>query len=307
MIILIFLIIFKLLFLTHPDIVLAASRSSLLLWLNNVLPALLPFMVITNMLLKLGFAEFMGKFLAPVMQKLFNLSGRDGVALIVGLTSGYPIGAKAVSELRKNYVISKNDAQHLLAFCNNAGPIFILGVVGIGFFGSRAAGYILWTAHILAALVLGILLRGKNKPALQEYAPVIAGETASFGKVLGDSVKNAMESMAVIGGLIIFFNTILAMLGEIGLPESGIFAGFTAGMVEVTGGLSKISADGASVTSLAAAAFVIAFGGFSIHMQTFHFTEGTGIKPIPYLLAKLLHGVIAVVFTICLISFFGVP
>jgi len=302
-IILILLIIFKLLFLAHPDVVLAASRTGLLLWFNNVLPALLPFMIITNMLMSLGFAEFFGKFLAPIMRKIYNLPGPGGVAFLIGLTSGYPIGAKAVTELRKIHAISKPNAQHLLAFCNNAGPIFILGVVGIGFFGSRNIGYILWAAHIMAALILGILLRDKSKP-MQQKAIVTPAIELSFGKTLGGSVKNAMESMAVIGGLIIFFNTVLAVLGEVGLPDNGLLAGWLAGLVEVTGGLSKISAEGISTATLAVAAFVIAFGGFSIHMQTFHFTEGTGIKAAPYLLAKLLHGLIAAILTVLLWAIF---
>ena len=303
MIILIFLAIFKLLFLAYPNVVLAASRAGLLLWFNNVMPALLPFMIITNLLVNLGFAEFTGKFLAPLMRKIFNLPGKGSVAFIAGMTSGYPIGAKTISDLRKISAISKSDAQHLLAFCNNAGPLFILGVVGIGFFGSQAVGYLLWAGHVLAALVLGILLKNNKKPEYQEtIAPVAT--TTGFGKALGSSIKNAMESMAVIGGVIIFFSTILAILGEIGLPDSGVLAGWLAGLVEITGGLSKIAEGGASIASIAIAAFVIAFGGFSIHMQTFHFTEGIGIKVVPYLFAKFLHGIIAAIFTILLWMFF---
>lgn len=267
------------------------------------MPALLPFMIITNLLMNLGFTELLGKFLAPLMHKIFNLPGKCSVALIAGLTSGYPIGAKIVHELRKNSAISRQSAQHLLSFCNNAGPLFILGVVGIGFFDSKSIGYLLWAGHVLAALVLGVLLKNKKEPDYQEItAPIIA--TNGFSKALGSSIKNGMESMAVIGGVIIFFNTILAILGEIGLPDKGVFAGWLAGLIEMTGGLSKIAEGGISITSLAIAAFVIAFGGFSIHMQTFLFTEGSGIKAMPYLLAKFLHGIIAAIFTILLWIFF---
>lgn len=303
MIILIFLAIFKLLFLAFPEVVLAASRAGLLLWFNNVMPALLPFIIITNLLMNLGFAELLGKFLAPFMHKIFNLPGKCSIALIAGLTSGYPIGAKTVHELRKNSSISKQNAQHLLAFCNNAGPLFILGVVGIGFFDSKPIGYLLWVGHIMAALVIGILLKNKKKSDYQEINISII-VTNGFSKALGSSIKNAMESMAVIGGVIIFFNTILAIFGEIGFPDKGLFAGLLAGLIEITGGLNKIAESGTNVTSLAIAAFVIAFGGFSIHMQTFMFTEGAGIKAMPYLLAKFLHGIIAAIFTILLSIFF---
>jgi len=262
-------------------------------------------MIITNLLVSLGFAEFLGKFLAPLMHKIFNLPGKCSIALIAGLTSGYPVGAKTVHELRKISAISRSNAQHLLAFCNNAGPLFILGVVGIGFFDSKSVGYVLWAGHILAALIIGILLKNKKDSLpLPEVttAPIIA--TKGLSKALGSSIKNAMESMAMIGGVIIFFNTVLAVLGEIGLPNKGIFAGWLAGLIEMTGGLSKIAENGTNIASLAVAAFVIAFGGFSIHMQTFLFTEGSSIKAMPYIFAKFLHGIIAAVFTILLWIFF---
>jgi len=306
MIILVFLVIFKVLFLIFPGVVLAAAREGLLLWLHNIIPALLPFMIIVNMLIGMGFARFLGKMLAPAMQKIFGLPGAGGFALITGLTSGYPIGAKTVADLRKNGEISVRDAQHLLAFCNNAGPLFILGVVGVGFFGSTAAGYVLWAGHVLSALILGVLLKfscsgGRGQSPLHHILPTFSyNSNISPGKALSHSVKNAMESMTIIGGLVIFFSAVMAVLGEIGLPDKGLAAGLIAGAVEVTGGVHKISEYGISTVSLGFAAFVIAFGGLSIHMQTFHFTEGTGVKTAPYLACKILHGILAATITIFL-------
>jgi len=327
MIILVFLVIFKILFLTFPSVVLAAAREGLLLWLNNIVPALLPFMIITNMLVEMEFPRFLGETLTPVMKKIFNLPGAGGFALITGLTSGYPIGAKAVADLRKTGEISARDAQHLLAFCNNAGPLFILGVVGIGLFGNAAVGYVLWTGHVFSALLLGILLKflcrsdrprlpvgynfaeyasgGRGRPPLHRISSTLSSNSnVSPGKALSNAVKNAMESMAIIGGLVIFFNATMAILGEIGLPDKGLLAGFITGAVEVTGGVRKISECGISTTSLAFAAFAIAFGGLSIHMQTFHFTESTGIKAAPYLFCKVLHGLLAATITIFLARLF---
>ena len=303
MIILVFLVIFKVLFLAFPGVVLAAAREGLLLWFNNIIPALLPFMVIVNMLVGMGFARFFGKILAPAMKKIFGLPGAGGFALITGLTSGYPIGAKTVADLRKTGEISARDAQHLLAFCNNAGPLFILGVVGVGLFENATVGYVLWAGHVLSALILGILLRflflkNDNDNLIKYITP--AGSNINSGTALSNSVKNAMESMAIIGGLVIFFSAVMAVLGEMGLPEKGLFAGLIAGAVEVTGGVRKISECGISITSLGFTAFAVAFGGFSIHMQTFHFTEDTGIKASPYLACKVLHGILAATITIFL-------
>jgi len=323
------------LFLIYPNVVLAAAREGLFMWLNNVLPALLPFMIVTNMLMILGFAEYVGKIFTFVMKNFFGLPGAGGFALIVGLTSGYPLGAKAVADLQRDGALSLQEAQHLLAFSNNAGPLFVLGVVGIGFFGNATVGYILWTGHVIAAIFLGVLLKFfyysdtknvVNTPIypVKKFSPPsdthikkrkrLLSVTIWFfsrfrpaklstvkpGKILSDSVKNAMESIVVIGGVVIFFSATIAIMEEIGLPDTGLLAGLLAGMIEITSGVRDISNAGISAASLGFAAFVVAFSGLSIHMQTLHFIDGTGIKAIPYILSKLVHGVIAAAITVIL-------
>ena len=296
MIILVLAVLFKLLFLFYPSEVLAASREGLLLWFNNVLPGLLPFMVIINMLVMLGFAKVMGGFLRPVMGKIFRLPGCAGVPLIVGLTSGFPMGAKTVADLRRTGELTVKEAQHLVAFCNNAGPIFILGVVGAGLFGSVKIGYILWVGHILAAILLGIFLRAKKR---EHFAETKTAQAVEAGKnicgpcqVLGVAVKNAMESMVVIGGLIIFFSAVTAALEAVGLPDVGIAGGLATGLIEVTAGVRDVAFD-SGLINIGGAAFVLGFSGLSVHIQALHFLEGTGVKFGPYILAKFAHGFIA--------------
>jgi len=302
-------VLFNVFLLIFPQIVLTASREGLLLWFNNVLPTLLPFIIATNMLISLGFAEFMSDLLSPAMRKIFGLPGAAGFGLVAGLTSGYPIGAKTVGDLRRNGQLSAQEAQHLISFCNNAGPLFILGVVGVGMFENVQVGYVLWAAHIFAALIVGLLLR-KNfdskqpfekfsfRTSFHKYRENRCPNVHSVGKILGDAVKNAMESMTIIGGLIIFFSVVLAVFETIGLPGGTISHGIFAGLIEVTGGARRISSLEPTIITLACTAFVIAFGGFSVHAQSFHFTAGTGIKNGAYLFAKFLHGVFASTLTV---------
>jgi len=277
------------------------------LWFHNVLPSLLPFMIAVNMLVLLGFADFAGFIFAPVMRRAFRLPGAAGFGLFTGITSGYPMGAKTVADLKRTGKLSVGEAQHLLAFCNNAGPLFILGVVGVGMFQSARVGYILWLTHVLAALTVGILFRSKTKISsredeMEKYRKNRRSNMHSIGKVLGDAVKNAMESITIIGGLIIFFSVVVAVFEIIAseapgsLQNSGFGAVF-AGLVEVTNGVRKLSSLEPSLLTLSAVAFIVAFGGFSVHAQSFHFLAGTGIKNKPYLFAKFLHGLFAAFFT----------
>ena len=309
LIILFLLIAFKLFFIAYPSVVLPAAREGLTLWLNNVLPALLPFMVISNMLTAMGYSRLVGNFFAPIMRKVFALPGAGGVALVTGLTSGYPLGAKAIADLRRTGQLTSQEAQHLLAFCNNAGPLFIIGVVGVGLFGSARFGYMLLAGHIMAALLVGVIVRAfmhKHRSATytkqeRQHGYYTQNTAApSFESAFSGAIKAAVESIIVIGGVIIFFNVISAVILHAGLPDHRLFSGFATALVEVTSGVRRISETGISVASVAITAFAIAFGGISIHMQTLHFTDGTGIRAIYYILGKLLHGTVAAAVTLVL-------
>ena len=285
-------------FIVFPRDVLNAAREGLLLWFNNVLPALLPFIVVVNLLVAYGFVKKISWFIRPVMKWVFRLPGAGGFALITGLISGYPMGAKTVADLHKAGEISTSEAQRLLAFCNNAGPLFIVGVVGVGLLGDSAAGYVLWAGHVAAALLVGILTRGSGNVKDNKAPRSEAKTLPNFGKALGEAVKNAMEALLLVGGLIIFFSVIVRVVMVIvgDMP----FIGMLAGILEVTGGV-KILADTASngITSaqMAAIGGIIAFGGFSVHAQALHFTSGTGIRAGRYLFFKLVNGLIAAVVT----------
>ena len=315
LIITILIVTFNLLLLFFPQIVLAASRDGLLLWFNNVLPALLPFMIATSMLISLGFAEFFARFTAPFTQKIFNLPGEAGFGILAGLTSGYPMGAKIVADLKKKEQLNTEQAQHLLAFCNNAGPLFVVGVVGVGMFENAGVGYVLWVSHILAALLVGLILRPTGKaplPVGSTQLPTDQSDAAIFltadknhdiphkeplGKILGEAVKNAMESMTLIGGLIIFFSVVAAVVGTLGIMDIPLLGGIITGFLEVTGGVRRLVLSQSGMT-LPAVAFILAFGGFAVHAQSFHFLAGSGVKAVPYLWAKGLHGAIAAMLTI---------
>jgi len=257
------------------------------------------------MLIALGFAKFLGTALAPVTRFLFRLPGTAGFAIITGLLSGYPMGAKTTADLYKSGAVSQDEARHLFSFCNNAGPLFILGVVGVGLFNDTQVGYVLWAAHIFAALIVGILLRpGKHK--IKPHQVKILDSTltqavpANPGKLLGDAVTNAMEAMLFVGGIIIFFSVITAAIEYTGLFCGSIFGGAISGFFEVICGVKKISEGGITGLSLGAAAFIVAFGGLSVHAQSLYFVGGTGLKFLPYIAAKILHGLIAAALTITL-------
>ena len=108
---------------------LETARGSFMLWVNNVVPSLLPFFICIELLKQTNFIEVVGKSLNPIMYPLFNVPGSGAFALAMGITSGYPVGTKVAKDLYKDGLCSKIEAERLIAFTNSSGPLFIIGAV----------------------------------------------------------------------------------------------------------------------------------------------------------------------------------
>ena len=138
---------------------LSAAKDGLSLFANSVLPSLLPFFIATELLSYTGIIEILGKVLNKFMRPIFNVPGEGAFAFIMGIISGYPIGAKIVTNFRQNGICTKEEGERLLAFTNNSGPLFIIGTVGISLFFDTRTGILLFLSHILACISVGIVFR----------------------------------------------------------------------------------------------------------------------------------------------------
>ncbi len=155
-----------------PQESMAAARDGLALCGNVIIPSLFPFFVLSSLVVELGMSRYLGRLLEGVMAPLFRVRGACASALALGFVGGYPVGARTAIALYENGQCSKTEAERLLAFCNNSGPAFILGVVGTGIFASSRAGLLLYLAHMAASL-----LRRAALPLLPARRGTPAGTT----------------------------------------------------------------------------------------------------------------------------------
>lgn len=315
---------FNVIIILFPKEMIEAASEGLQLWFNRVLPSLLPFIIGTNILIDLGFVSFLGTLLESAMTKLFNIPGCGAFALTLGMTSGYPIGAKITSDLRLKKQITLTEAQRLISFTNNSGPLFILGAVAIGMFNSKSAGILILICHYLGSLTVGLIFRfyksSKNirpvnnkkifKKAFQNLRTERIKLGKSFGEILGESVKNGMETIVTIGGFVILFCVLLKILEILNIMEpfqnnillKGIFSGF----IEITNGCNVLK-DSPSILKIPLAAGIISWGGLSIHAQTISFISKTDINIFIYILSKILHGFISFFYCLALLKFIKLP
>lgn len=298
-----------------PSQAMTGAKNGLSLCFNVIIPSLFPFFVLSSLAVDLGLAAYLGRLLEGVMRPLFRVSGSCAIAVVLGFVGGYPLGAKTALELYRQGLCSKVETERLLAFCNNSGPAFILGVVGAGIFGSGQIGLLLYASHCLASLLTGLLFRfyGRETPsscAAPSHSKPIAATTVPAA--FTGAVVRSFSSTLNICAFVTFFSAMLQLMTACGvfsaLAQLLSLVGVSpqrapqlvAGLLELTSGVSSLGGVTNSPGSISMAAFMLGWAGLSVHCQVLCFLIDGDLSPRTYLLGKLMHGIIAALLTYAL-------
>ena len=204
--------------LLHPDEGLLGARDGLTLWLNVMLPTLLPFLIFTGILLKAG---NLTKLLNPVSllwEKCFGLSPAGAYVLILGFLCGYPMGAKIAHDLYINDQISKKEGEYLLSFSCNASPAFVVSYLTGSILQNRIHPMqivlILLTADLFCMLSFRFLIYHGNTltPAKVKSIKKETYQQDSTGVILDVSIMNGFETITRLGGYILIFSLVFTCI-----------------------------------------------------------------------------------------------
>lgn len=259
-----------------------AVRDALALCVQSVIPALFPFFVVSSLFIDLGCAAVLGRSLAPIMRRLFGVSGAGGTAFLLGIIGGYPVGGRTAGELYRSGQCEREECERLLAFCNNAGPSFILGIAGLGCFGSVIVGAWLYLIHVGAAVMVGLLFRSTSR----QMGRPEKTETPRWADALIEAVRGGAMSMVNICAFVVFFLVILRLFSRF----TGIQHGAILGIVEMTNGILRLANDRRGFIW---AAGLLGWGGLSVHCQTAAVLSGSGLSLKRYFIGKALQAAIS--------------
>lgn len=297
----------------RPKEISAAVQDGMELCYNVIIPSLFPFFILTSLVISLGLAGYLGRLMEPIMRPLFRLSGACAAPLALGFIGGYPVGARAALTLYESGGCTKSEAERLLAFCNNSGPAFILGVVGAGVFGDTRVGLLLCLVHALASLCVGLVFRfygDRSAPLSRAPLPIRAQR---FSVAFTSSVKGAISSTLSICAFVMCFTVLIrlaflsgilpalaALLGKLFAP-----LGFTeawaqrllTGILELSSGVWTLTGEGSLSGRVSMGAFLLGWAGISVHCQVLSFLGESELSPRAYLGGKLLHGIFSALLT----------
>ncbi|MBQ6712603.1 MAG: sporulation integral membrane protein YlbJ [Selenomonadales bacterium] len=313
----------------YPKDVFDSAMIGLNLWWSVVFPSLLPFFILSEILMGIGIVHFIGVLLEPLMRPLFNVPGIGAFALSLGLASGYPMDAVITSNFRKNNLCTAIEAERLLSFTNTADPLFMFGAVAVGMFGMPELGATLAIAHYGGSLLVGLLFRfhGRSRDeshtlpltavsarllprALSALVKARREDNRPFGKLLGDAVRESMQTSLLIGGFIILFSVFLRILSTVGVTDclAALFGSLlflinfdtasahalVSGLFEIDlGALAVSESSSPLIEKITLVSAIIAWSGLSVHGQVASIVMEAGISMKPYMIARLLHAILA--------------
>lgn len=251
--------------------------------------------------------------------------GEGSYAFIMGIISGYPVGAKIINKFVEDGTCTKSEAERMLAFTNNSGPLFIIGTVGISLFGDTVVGVILFITHVLACLTVGLIFGFaskhswiKNKRNYRNDSISENYNISDLGTILSNSISNAISTILLIGGFIVLFSIIISILNSLNIIDlianslscfhiqTELGKSVITGILELTNGVNSVSLlhTKKMSTQIIISAFLLGFAGFSIFLQILSIASKNNLSMKPYIIGKILQGCIAGFYTFIILKCF---
>ena len=261
--------------------------QALTLCAQCVVPALFPFMIVSSLLVSLGFGDLASVWLSGWMEPMFRVNGAGSSAFLLGLVGGYPIGAKTTADLYREQLVTREEAERLLAFCNNSNPVFLISVLGIGVFGSVRTGVWLWLIHIGSALLTGLLFRGRGHPGRRRRRTGAQSfRSARLATAFVGAVRSSLWGMLSVCAFVVFFYVLAQPLASLGPHAGPLLVGLTE-LFSLTPLLESTR------FGFILAAGISGWGGLSVLCQTMAVLDGSGLSARPCFFGKAVQGILS--------------
>ena len=293
------------LFVSYPEIYTKTLLEGLKIWFYCVLPAVFPFFFLTTFLTKLGAVNGIAEKSDKLARKIFRCGGISVYVFFISILSGYPVGAKLINELHKQNKITTAEATRMSAFCSTSGPLFIIAAVGVSMLFDKKLGLLIFAAHVLSAVLSGIIFRNykKREPISQNNFSAPLG--TSYDNILGESVYAAVISIITVGGYVSLFYCFAEMLFSLLPPIQNLYvSGFLQGVVEITRGSMFLAANIDKTAAACLICALVSLGGVSINAQAIAYLSECKVNIKVYLLSKALQCVISGIICCLFLSIF---
>lgn len=310
------LFLFLILIIIQPISALNGAKTGLLLWFNTVLPTLLPFIILSNFIIRFHVTDYICKIFSPILKRIFRISDIGCYPIIIGILSGYPMGAKTCSDLIKEGLLDKEEGQYIMILVGNASYMFLTSFITVSSLAIPDRKYqilaLIYLSSIISASLYRILNRNRsrNHAARSDSSSVSVAEYAQDPPLSMTTVDHCIldgfTTITKVGGYIIMFSVLTQILS--GLLESiGPFRFLLLGSLEITIGIYLVaSSTMALAKKIVLTITITSFGGFSSLAQIGSVIENSGLSLKSYLQYKIINSIVAFLLSILYITLFNI-
>ena len=283
---------------------------------NVLIPSLFIFMILTSFVVNSGIAQNLSKILNPITKFLFYLPGCTAPVIILSLIGGYPVGARGAKSLYESKEINIEQLNRLMTFSVNAGPAFIIEIVGNILLKNYKLGYLIFIVQIILSLsigiISGIIARKKN---LNFYFSKnkYKNHKLNVSDSLIKSCSETSKSIIIMSALIVVFYTLIEILNYSLLTKTVLnhffdsndsinsFRAIFISIFEMTSGCNEVVFKNAPTGIIF---FAVGFGGICAHLQIKSIFEKDDFRFIKFTAYRLLNGILTALFVPMLMNVF---
>ena len=284
--------------LSFPQTVFTGASYGLVLWFRHVLPTLLPYMILINVLICTPALHWICRITSTFLCPLLGTSYYGTFAVLTGFLCGYPMGAKTTSDLLNVNKISRSEASYLLSFCNNTSPAFILSYVVAQNMKERNLCIPFFLILTFTPLMLSFIFRlfYRLPESSCSFPQVTPGSFSNPSESISDSfldrcILNAFESVTKVGGYMMMFSVLIQLLASV-LPST-IFSLLLYSSLEISTGIRLLFSSALYTTEkIILCAFLTSFGGWCCIAQTDSMISSSQLPILPYITAKLVTALV---------------
>ena len=278
-----FLIMIEFIILSKSNIVIKSVINASYMFITKVFPSLFPTMIIGNLLVKNNVWKIIPTFIKNIFKKLFGYNDAMISIFIISMFTGSPSNGMYINEYLEKKIINEKEAETLLCTTHFINPLFVIGGVGKGIFNSTKIGFIILLLLYLSNFIKAFILREKNT----NENKTINENNTNIIKDFTNVIKNSLNALLMIFGIIIIFNLLISLITNIFLLND-ITSVILNGLLEMTGGVISIETLNINFyLKLLLAYYFLNFGGLCIQMQTLGMLQNKKIRYLKYLIFRL--------------------
>lgn len=305
-------------FASSPLISIAGARTGLLLWFNNIVPTLLPFITIINLLDRLGGFMLFRHIFGLFFQKILHLNPYYASIVIPGIICGYPSGAVCAVNMYDSGIIKQHECEFLCIISSFISPMFLSGYVLTAQKGNiYNILAIIISVYAPRIILLPIFKKIYHIKCPDSYSQIDYSDfnikdnikdkvkdKVNLISLIDDAITSSFQIILRVGGYIIMCSVLTEYIIRLSFKTPAIKALILC-IVEITNGINyTYSVINIPIICNLIIVMSICFSGICINMQVLGVSKKAGISSLHYLLSKLcesiIGGVIYIIY-ICLV------